>query len=208
MKRILITILLNSILGLTGFAQSGKIKGVITDNTDKTGLGGITVQLLFQKDSSIIKSTVTNARGLFEFSQLTADSFIVTASSVGYQQYVNFIRINENEKDLGSIGLIKQGKDLTGVTVVSKASPVIQKGDTSQFSASQYKVNPDANTEDLVKKMPGITVDKDGTVTAQGEQVRKVTVDGKDFFAKKYINNEIATQTIILFFAYIGLFIE
>ena len=182
MKRILITILLNSILGLTGFAQSGKIKGVITDNTDKTGLGGITVQLLFQKDSSIVKSTVTDARGLFEFSQLSPDSFIVTASSVGYQQYVNFIRINENEKDLGSIGLIKQGKDLTGVTVVSKASPVIQKGDTSQFSASQYKVNPDANTEDLVKKMPGITVDKDGTVTAQGEQVRKVTVDGKDFF--------------------------
>ena len=76
----------------------------------------------------------------------------------------------------------QQGKDLSGVTVVAKAPPVIQKGDTSQFSASQYKVNPDATTEDLIKKMPGITVDKDGTVTAQGEQVKKVTIDGKDFF--------------------------
>ena len=84
--------------------------------------------------------------------------------------------------DLGTINLLKQGKELADVTVVSKAPPVIQKGDTAQFSASQFKVNPDATTEDLIKKMPGITVDRNGTVTAQGEQVRKVTIDGKDFF--------------------------
>jgi hypothetical protein len=68
------------------------------------------------------------------------------------------------------------------VTVTGKTPPTQQKGDTTQYNASQFKVNPDATTEDLIKKMPGITVDKDGTVTALGEQVQKVTVDGRDFF--------------------------
>ena len=84
--------------------------------------------------------------------------------------------------DLGTLFIPKKTKQIGGVTVVSKTPPVQQKGDTTQYNASQYKVNPDATTEDLVKKMPGITVDKDGTVTAQGEQVRKVTIDGRDFF--------------------------
>ena len=71
---------------------------------------------------------------------------------------------------------------LGGVTVTSKTPPAQQKGDTIQFNASQFKVNPDATVEDLVKKMPGVTVARDGTVTTQGEQVRKVTIDGRDFF--------------------------
>jgi len=92
------------------------------------------------------------------------------------------VLITPNLLELGTIRFIKKGKELEGIVIVSQAPPVIQKGDTSQFSASQFKVNPDATTEDLIKKMPGITVAKDGTVTAQGEQVKKVTIDGKDFF--------------------------
>src|SRR5205814_4036636 len=73
-------------------------------------------------------------------------------------------------------------KQLGEVTVITKTPPTQQKGDTIQYNASQYKVNPDANAEDLIKKVPGITVDKQGNVTAQGDQVRKVTIDGRDFF--------------------------
>ncbi|MBC7867500.1 MAG: outer membrane beta-barrel protein, partial [Gloeobacteraceae cyanobacterium ES-bin-316] len=134
-------------------------------------------------DSSVVKNTVSSNTGQFEFANLQNDSFIVKVNSLNYQEYLSFITIKDNaSRDLGNLTLDKQGKDLAGVTVVGRATPVIQKGDTSQFSASQYKVNPDASTEDLIKKMPGITVAKDGTVTAQGEQVRKVTIDGKDFF--------------------------
>jgi hypothetical protein len=71
---------------------------------------------------------------------------------------------------------------LNEVTVVAKAPPVRQKVDTTEFSASQYKVNPDATAEDLIKKLPGIVVDKSGNVTTMGEQIKKVTVDGRDFF--------------------------
>lgn len=182
MKHFILTVLIGTFLSLGSFAQNGKIKGVITDKSDNSFVRGATVTLLLQKDSSLVKSTLTDTQGSFEFINLPTDRFIVTASNIGYQQYFSFISINEDERDLGTIGLTKQGKDLQGVTIVAKAPPVTQKGDTTQFSANQYKVNPDASTEDLVKKMPGITVDKDGTVTAQGEQVKKITVDGKDFF--------------------------
>ncbi len=171
-----------SFFSLAAFAQDGLIQGVITDKESKLPVPSATVSLLLQTDSSLVKTALSDSTGSFMLNALTTDSFIVTVSNVGYQQYVSFITLRGPERNLGIIELDKQGKDLGVVTLVAKAPPVIQKGDTSQFSASQFKVNPDATTEDLIKKMPGITVDKDGTVTAQGEQVKKVTVDGKDFF--------------------------
>ena len=175
------TLLLSLICSIS-FAQTGSIKGTLRDNEDSSVIRGATISILLQSDSSIFKSVVSDASGIFQLDNLPADSFIVKITTVGYQERVSFITLNENARDLGNIGLNKQGKDLSVVTVIAKAPPVVQKGDTSQFSAEQFKVNPDATTEDLIKKMPGITVDKDGTVTAQGEQVKKVTIDGKDFF--------------------------
>ncbi|MCP9750942.1 outer membrane beta-barrel protein [Ferruginibacter sp. HRS2-29] len=181
LRLVLLTVFLN-VVAFTGKAQTASIKGVVTDKTDKSPIAGATVALLLQLDSSTVITTVSDSKGAFAFTNVPNDSFIVKVNTVNYQEYISFITINNNERDLGSIGLDRQGKDLSVVTVVSKATPVIQKGDTSQFAASAYKVNPDATTEDLIKKMPGITVAKDGTVTAQGETVKKVTIDGKDFF--------------------------
>lgn len=183
LRSALLTVAL-SIISMLGFAQSPVIKGIVKDKTDQSNLNGATVSLLLQKDSSLISRIVTDQTGSFQFSPTAPDSFIVTVDLLNYQQYVSFFTIREMGavKDMGNLQVDRQGKDLTAVTVVAKAAPVTQKGDTAQFSASQYKVNPDATTEDLIKKMPGITVAKDGSVTAQGEQVRKVTIDGKDFF--------------------------
>lgn len=170
-------------LGFIGLSQTASIKGAAIDSKDGAPVVGATVSLLLQRDSSVVDNKVTGLMGEFEFNGLSNDSFIVRLSLINYQEYISFITIrDDNSRDLGSITMSKQGKDLAGVTVVAQGSAVLQKGDTSQFSASQYKVNPDATTEDLIKKMPGITVARDGTVTAQGETVRKVTIDGKDFF--------------------------
>lgn len=183
LRSALLTIVM-CVTAMTGFAQTPTIKGVITDKTDSKPLAGATVSLLLQKDSTIIGRKVTDASGMFEFNPSAPDSFIVTVDLLNYQQLVSFFTLKDAEptKEMGILSLDRQGQDLAGVTIVAKTPPVTQKGDTSQFSASQYKVNPDATTEDLIKKMPGITVDRDGTVTAQGEQVKKVTIDGKDFF--------------------------
>ena len=182
LKHSILTILLFTI-SLVGFGQTASIKGIVTDRTDNTPVAGATVSLLLQKDSSVVKNVVSSNSGSFEFLNLENDSFIVKVNSINFQENLSFVTIkNNSSRNLGNVSMDKKGKDLAAVTVVARATPVIQKGDTSQFSASQYKVNPDASTEDLIKKMPSITVAKDGTVTAQGEQVRKITIDGKDFF--------------------------
>lgn len=163
-------------------AQSNTIKALLIDDTDKKPVKGATVSLLLRKDSSTVQNTVSDSSGAFQFSNLSIDSFIIQVKGLNYQEYLSFLFLKEGENDMGAFSLTRKGKDLDNVTVVAKTPPVSQKADTIQYSASQYKVNPDANAEDLIKKMPGITVDKAGTVTTHGDQVRKVTVDGKDFF--------------------------
>ncbi len=170
----------------TSYAQNGTIKGVAIDATNQKPLPGATISILLQSDSTLVKSVASSTDGVFNVYELPADSLILTITSVGYQQFVSFITLdssNNYTRIFDALRLNRTDKnDLQSVTVISRTPPVTQKGDTSQYNASQFKVNPDATTEDLIKKMPGITVDKAGTVTAQGEQVRSVTVDGKKFF--------------------------
>jgi hypothetical protein len=91
------------------------------------------------------------------------------------------VRIDSANVDLGNVNLPRTSKQLAGVVVTSTIPPAVQKGDTVQFNASQYKVNPDATSEDLVRKIPGITVEN-GQVKANGENVQRVTIDGRELF--------------------------
>jgi hypothetical protein len=170
------------VMAFAANAQSNSIKGSLVDDTDKKPVKGSSVYLILRKDSSTVQSTVSDSLGNFFFTSLPGDSFIVKVEAVSYQPYLSFVFLKEGENNLGLLSLNRKGTDLDNVTVVAKTPPVSQKGDTVQYNASQYKVNADASAEDLIKKMPGVTVDRAGTVTTQGEQVRKVTVDGKDFF--------------------------
>ena len=169
---------------MIAFAQNAGVKGILLDDINKTPVAGATVVIFLQNDAAKkeIKSTVTGINGSFELSGIDSGSFIIELSSIGYQNLKRPATVGGSVKDIGILTFTKQGKDLADVTIIATTPPVMQKGDTTQYSASQYKVNPDATTEDLIKKMPGITVAADGTVTAHGEQVKKVTVDGKDFF--------------------------
>jgi hypothetical protein len=182
MFRLAVAIII-SILSFSSFGQSISIKGIVAELEGKNPIAGATVSLLLQKDSSVVKNVVSDNKGRFFFGNINKEALLLKVKMSNFQESISVISFGNNvEVDMGDVGLVKKGKDLAEITVISKASPVIQRGDTSQFSASQYKVNPDATTEDLIKKMPGITVDKNGTVTAQGEQVKKITIDGKDFF--------------------------
>jgi hypothetical protein len=167
-----------------GIAQAKSFKGRLIDLVDNKPLPGATLQLKSVKDSTTRFNGVSDSKGDFLFSNITKDSFYLQVSYIGYENFKQFVVVNDSvpNVDLGSLVIPKETKEIGGVTVTAKTPPAQQKGDTLQLNASQYKVNPDANTEDLIKKMPGITVDKDGTVTAQGEQVKKITIDGRDFF--------------------------
>ena len=170
------------LISATTFGQNLTLKGKLTDKADKSAIAGATIQLVSQRDSSQQNLKVTDSKGNFAFNNLQASVYTVRISFSGYEKIEQKINLQASNKEAIPFAISKIATDLTGVTVVSKAQPVKQKGDTTEYSASQFKVNPDATAEDIIKKLPGVTVDRSGNVTAMGDQVRKVTVDGKDFF--------------------------
>jgi hypothetical protein len=182
MKHIRLLVLF--VVGATITAHSQSIKGKLLDLVDNKPLAGATLTLSSLKDSTQQFKSLADSSGVFQFTGLPVDSFFLQVSYISYENYKQIVATSDSIPfiNLGTLFIPKATVQLGGVTVVTKTPPTQQKGDTTQYNASQYKVNPDATTEDLIKKMPGITVDKDGTVTAQGEQVKKVTIDGREFF--------------------------
>jgi hypothetical protein len=124
---------------------------------------------------------LSDSAGRFEFSGLRRDSFKVTISSIGFAAVVRNVQVDTTSIDLGIIPLSRSADVLAGVTVTATVPIAVQKGDTVQINASQFKVNPDASVEDLARKMPGITVEN-GQVKANGENVQRVTLDGRELF--------------------------
>lgn len=181
MKRILLVLV---ILSSAVVVHSQSIKGKLADPSNNRPLTGATVSLTRVKDSIATQNTITDSLGIFEFGGLALDSFFLKVSSIGFEEYRQIVSLSDSVPvlDLQTIFVPKSTVQLGTVTITAKTPPAQQKGDTIQFNASQFKVNPDATVEDLVKKLPGVTVGRDGTVTTQGEQVRKVTIDGRDFF--------------------------
>ncbi len=165
-------------------ANSQIIRGKVVDLVDNNPLSGARLTLVTIKDTTQKIDVIADKEGKFSFTNLAIDSFYFQVNFIGYEQFTQPVATTDSTPilELGTLFIPKKAVELGGIVVTSKAPPVAQKGDTTQYSASQFKVNPDATVEDLVKKMPGITVGRDGTVTAQGDQVRKVTIDGKDFF--------------------------
>ncbi len=172
--------LLISVASPALYAQS--VTGILQDAADKTPVSNATIKLTPVSNTSSEFTAVSNNKGSFSFDNIAAGDYMLTVTSVSYSTLVKVISIAANNNDLGTFLISKNAKTLKTVVVEAIEPPVKQNGDTLDYAASQYKVNPDAMAEDLIKKMPGITVDKSGTVTAHGETVQKLTVDGKDYF--------------------------
>jgi uncharacterized membrane protein YgcG len=176
-------ILLSIALIITSFcdAQDYRLIGWVKSNDSVTNIPGASVLLQSRTDSADRKLTVTDSLGRFHFDGLKPDSFRITLSSIGFGTTTMNVKIDSSNVDLNFIFLTGTTDVASSVTVTASAAPVVQKGDTVQFSANQYKVNPDASAEDLAKKIPGITVEN-GQVKANGEVVQKVTIDGRELF--------------------------
>lgn len=179
MKKIL---LLALILGLTGrsYAQSPRdISGTVRDTTGLTVIAA-SVQLITPTDTL---RTSTNTDGLFSFRNVRARSFTVSVKSLGYQPFSKKYELNDqNSRTVLPDITLRNAVNALNEVVISGTPAVTIKEDTVEYRASDYKVRENATTEDLIKKMPGIEVDKDGNLTAQGKQVTRVKVNGKEFF--------------------------
>ncbi|MFN3386575.1 MAG: outer membrane beta-barrel protein [Candidatus Thermochlorobacter sp.] len=163
------------------FAQSYTVQGRIISETDKSPLAGAKITLSRLPDS-VRSGAIANASGAFLIQNLSAGKYTLRVTYIGYRDYVWRFELKESV-DLGVIAMKESGAVSDEIVVEERLPTAIQQGDTVQFNARAFKTNPDATAEDLISKMPGVTV-QGGRVQAQGEQVRQVLVDGKPFFGE------------------------
>ncbi len=163
------------------YAQGFAINGTVKDSKDNQPLPGVVMALSPQDDSTRIQNAVTDVDGIFTIPNVSAGSYTLKALYLGYRLYSQTVNVVTTDVAVGNILLIQGTSELGEVTVTAEQIRAQQLGDTSQFSASAFKTNPDANAEELITKMPGVT-SENGTVKVNGEQVQKILVDGKEFF--------------------------
>lgn len=171
---------------LTGFplffiyGQNLAIIGQLTDPANQPIIFA-NVTLLQSSDSSLVKGTTSDLEGNFKIENIDPGEFIIKISYLGYNDVFLTKEITNESLSLGKLLMKEKATKLKEINVITAMTPVIQSGDTTQINAGAFKTNRDANAEDLVNKMPGITM-HDGKVQAHGENVQKVLVDGKEFF--------------------------
>lgn len=161
--------------------SQNSISGRLSDNNDQSPLIGASVILLNIPDSSLYKGTTADLDGKFSIDAVGKGKYILKITFVGYTNYFKTVEMSGEPVLLGNLQLKTASKTLKDVVIEEKALTAVQKGDTTQYNASSYKTHPDANAEDLITKMSGVTT-QDGKVQAHGEDVKRVLVDGKPFF--------------------------
>ncbi|GEO06589.1 collagen-binding protein [Adhaeribacter aerolatus] len=172
-------VLLFSFLSLPGFSQTFPVTGKVTDAKDNSALPGATVMLIRLPDSARSVS-ITDNQGTFNF-QPAAGQYLLRASFLGFQTLQRRVVVADKPIALGNLALQVNTTALKEVQITERVPTAVQKGDTTEFNAKAMKVNTDANSDELVEKVPGVVI-QDGKVTARGQDVKKVRVDGKEFF--------------------------
>ena len=191
--RKLIYFLLLFFIASSAFSQTQTLKGTLKDTSENRILVNTVISVLSKKDSVLVKFTRADKEGNFRIQGLKEGSYILLVTHPYMGDYFDNIEVKADAPaDLGNVHLTPKSKLLSEV-IVKSGSPIKIKGDTLVYTADSFKVRPGANVEELLRRLPGITVDKNGQITAMGERVTKVLVDGEEFFGT---DPGIATKNI------------
>lgn len=169
---------------VTSLAQTYTIKGAVGDSVLKVKLLNSHISVLNAKDSILRKYTRSAADGSFTITGLPAGKYLFMVTYPECADYVETITLEgtNTTRNMGNINMDLKTRLLGEALVKGAAIGLKLKGDTMVYDAKAYKIQPNDKVEDLIRQFPGIKVDKDGKITAQGEQVKKVLVDGEEFF--------------------------
>jgi hypothetical protein len=172
------------LLHLSAQGLYGEISGSVLDSTTSAPLSFSTVILRAAGDSDMIQSTQADDKGSFRLKHIPEGTYLLSLTHLGYRHFDTTLVITgkNNKHLLGNIIMASGPIALQGVTIEERKPPVSMNGDTLQYNASSYTTHENAVVEDLLKKLPGVEVDEDGNITAQGEPVQQILVDGKPFF--------------------------
>jgi hypothetical protein len=181
MLRLIAFLFVTFIIVSSSFSQSS-IKGVVADTTEKKNLSNSVIMVLRLKDSVLVGYTRSDKAGNFILHNLPSEKLLLLITYPKYADYADEFELKDpSDIDMHQISMTLKSQLLKEFVVNGNAA-IRLKCDTTEFKADSFKVQPNATIEDLLKKLPGIQVDKNGKITAQGETVQKVLVDGEEFF--------------------------
>lgn len=167
-------------VGLTAVATV--VKGVVRDGTGEV-LPDATVRLLSLPDSAFVKGVKANVNGAFDISDVKKGRYVLEVSYIGYETLKKEITPSGKNFNAGDVVLSESSIMLKDVTVTGVKTQIKVMQDTVEFNADSYKTQPNAVVEDLLKRLPGVEVDSEGKITANGKEVKKILIDGKEFFS-------------------------
>lgn len=185
MKSLSLALLLSLCFCSISFAQNPSgVKGIVADTANFSRLQNATISILNAKDSTLYKFTRAAANGTFAIPAMKKGKFILLLTYPKYADYVSPFTLDSTNQyiDFKVINMDSKVKLLNEVIFKGQAAAIKIKGDTTEFNAGSYTIQPNDKVEDLLKKFPGLQIDKDGKITAQGKTVSKVLVDGEEFF--------------------------
>ena len=175
----------------SAFAQKSTISGTITDSTERRSLHLASITLLRKSDSTLVSFTRSNREGKFTLPAPDTGQYVVLVTYPRFADYMEGMELKGN-LELGNVFMTPASKLLNEV-IVKTVGAIRIKGDTTEFVADSFKVKDGATVEDLLKKLPGFSVNSKGEIVAQGKRVDKVLVDGEEFFGD---DPTMATQNI------------
>ena len=196
-NRRFLTTLTCAVMALFLFTMSAiTLSGRAIDSNDKSGLAGATVKLLkANKDSTLVKGVSTDEEGYFKLTDVGQGKYIVSINYIGYKNCNKNITVTKNSGNikLEDMALEESSIMLKEAVVTGVKTEIVVKEDTVEYNADSYKTQPNAVVEDLLKRLPGVEVDSDGKITANGKEIKKILIDGKEFFAD---DTKVGTKNI------------
>lgn len=180
-KTLLLLVLLTA--AITASAQKITVKGRVFDSSENKGLPYATVSLVKAQDSTLVTFARADSAGNFKLNNIERGNYLLSTSFVGYGPVWFPLPVLNTQQvyDAGKVYMTNVSR-LQDLSVMAKRPPVEINNDTLEFNTENFKTQPNAVVEDMLKKMPGVTVESDGTIKINGQAVKRVLVNGKEFF--------------------------
>ena len=181
LKRILLTLCV-VLLGVPAFAQStNTLKAVLLDSASGEPVSFATVSLTVKGASKPAKYTLSSEQGVVKIDGVKNGTYTIKAELLGYVAYEKEVKV-AGPLDLGELGMDPDKEVLDAAQVSAVGNPIVIKKDTVEYNATSFKTTENDALEDLLKKLPGVEVSEDGSITYNGESIKKITIEGRTFF--------------------------